>query len=174
MQRGTALDSVIPDFVALAESQIRQDVRCRAMEQSATGTLSGTTVALPTRFAEARRVILNDRPQRYVTPEEWTRQENYVTDRYTILGQNFLFQGSGDYQIDYYQWFAALSGASDTNWLLTNHPDVYLFASLAEAAVWTRDDPMIWVQRYQAALEKLRKAERNMTGPLVIRPETVE
>lgn len=169
------LSSRVPEFVALAESNIRQDVRCRAMEQSATGTLSGATLALPTRFAEARRVIIGARTQRYVTPEEWYALRNSVNGRYTIIGDDFHFQSSdADYQIDYYQWFAPLSGDSDTNWLLTNHPDVYLFSSLAEAALFTRDDPSMWIQRYGAAVAKLKAAEANFGGPLVVRPEVTE
>lgn len=169
------LSTQIVDFIALAESQIRQDVRCRAMEQSATGSLSSATVALPTRFAEARRVLINDEPCRYVTPEEFQPRRLWQTRLYTIEGQNFRFQqSSGTYQIDHWQWFAPFSGNSDTNWLLTNHPDIYLCASLAEAAIYLRDDPAQWATKYQAAIAKLKRAEANVTGPLVVRPEKVE
>lgn len=169
------LTSVIPDFVALAESRIRQDIRVRAMEQSASGSLTTTTVALPTRFAEARRVLINDNPCRYVTPEEFQPRRQWPANLYTIEGSSFRFQqSSGTYQIDYWQWFAPFSGDNDTNWLLTNHPDIYLCATLAEASLYIRDDPAMWATKYIAAVESLRKAERSLTGPLVIRPETVE
>lgn len=100
----TDLTSVIPDFIALAESNIRRDVRCRAMEQSATGTLSASTLALPTRFVQARRVILGTTPQRYILPNDWYDVRNTVTGEYSIIGQNFHFQSaSSAYQVDYWQ-----------------------------------------------------------------------
>lgn len=166
------LTSLIPDFIALAESAIRQDVRMRAMEQTASGTLSSATLALPTRFAEARRVILGTTPQRYLTPEQFYPFRESDTDHYTILGTNFLFQvSSGSYQIDYWQWFAPFTDNGDTNTLLTNHPDVYLFAAMAEAAQYTEGDATPWIAKYQAALQKLRRAEARMTGPLSVRPD---
>lgn len=169
------LSSVAGDFVALAESAIRQDVRCRAMEQTATGTLTTTNLALPTRFAEARRVLLNNNPCKYVTPEDFQPRREQRTNLYTIECQNFRFQsGGGDYQIDYYQWFAPFADDGDTNWLLTNHPDIYLFAALAEAEDYLKGDRTRWVPRYAQALQRLKAAEARFTGPMTIRPEVVE
>lgn len=171
----TDLTTPIIDGIALCEARIRNDLRCRAMEQSATGTLSATTLALPTRFAEARRVMLNDVPQRYLTPEEWQYLRTGSNARYTILGTNFVFQSStATYQVDYWQWFAPFSADADTNWLLTNHPGVYLFGTLAEMAAYTWGEPGGWDQRYQAEVAKIRLAESKMTGPLIVRPETAE
>jgi hypothetical protein len=171
----TDLTSEIADFVALAEAQIRRDVRCRAMEASATGTLSAVTLALPTRFAQARRVLLGDVTQRYVTPEEFQPLRNSSNARYTILGTNFVFQAStSDYQIDYYQWFEAFADDADTNWLLTNYPDIYLSASMVEAVSFINGDPSLWAARYQAGLNKLKVAEADMTGPLVVRVDATE
>lgn len=161
------LTAIIPDFIVLAESQIRQDVRVRAMEQTASGSLSAATLALPTRFAEARRVILGTTPQAFLTPEAFYPYRDSVTNHYTILGTNFVFQQtSGTYQVDYWQWFAPFSDDADTNWLLTNHPDVYLSAAMFEAATYVEGNPLPWAARYQAALQKLRRAEAKMTGPL--------
>ena len=167
--------AVIANCVVLAEANISRDVRCRAMEASATGTLSATTVAFPTRFLEVRRVLLNDYPLRYVQPEEFQTRRDHRTNLYTVLQDDFVFQtATGSYQIDYYQGFAALSGDSDTNWLLTNHPDVYLFGTLAEVAAYQRDDPALWIGRYQAAVNRLVGNERKAIAPLVQRPEIVE
>lgn len=168
------LTSTIPDFIALAESRLRHDIRCRAMEQSATGSLSATTVAFPTRFVEARRVMLNGDPLHYLDPGVWEQQEYRRYGAFTILAQNFVFpRATGDYQIDYYQAFAPLSGASDTNWVLTNHPDIYLYSSLVEAALFLHEDPSLWDAKYTAAKDKLKRAEWLFGGPLQIRPQVV-
>lgn len=169
------LDSAIPDFIALAESNIRQDVRCRAMEAAATGTLSATTLALPARFAEARRVLIDNVPQRYLTPTQFTYVRTNTEDaRYTIVGETMHFQkSSGDYQVDYWQWFAALADAADTNWLLTNHPGIYLFGSLVEAAAYTKANPEPWAAKYMTAIAKLNRAEQKFGGPLTVRVSAV-
>ena len=169
----TDLTSAIPDMIALAESRIRHDVRCRAMEATATGSLSAATVALPTRFAEARRVILDDEVLTYATPAVFLPRDEWGTGVYTITGENFVFPAtSGDYQIDYYAWFAPFSADGDTNTLLTNHPDIYLAACMAEARAYTGGDPSSDLARYAAAVSRLQTSEqRAFSGPLVVRPE---
>lgn len=159
-QRGSALSSVVGDFVALAEARIRADVRCRAMVQTATGTLSGVTLATPTRFLEAISVNVADQVIQYLTPQQFDALSSDTHLYYTIRGDNFEFGKTGAYSISYYQGFAAFSADGDTNWLLTNYPGIYLFSGTAEAAVWTRDDPQVWNQRYQAEVSKLKNLER--------------
>lgn len=170
------LTATIPDFIALAESAIRRDVRCRAMEQTATGTLSASTLALPDRFAEARRVVLGTTIQRYITPEDWYQQRDSVNGQYTIVGQNFCFQSTtSDYTIDYYEWFEVFAADGDTNWLLQTHPEVYLFGALMEATAFTGGDFTAYAARYQAAVQQVRESEARAryAGPMAIRAETV-
>ncbi len=166
---GASITSLLGDFVTLAESNIRRDVRVRSMVQTATGTLSSATLALPTRFLEALVVTLADVECQYLNPQQFDELSETTHYYYTIRGTNFEFgQTTGDYSITYYQAFAAFSGASDTNALLTEAPEVYLFAGLAEAAVYMRQDPAIWLQRYQAAVAKLQRSERQAnTAPTV-------
>jgi len=50
-----------------------------------------------------------------------------------------------------------------TNWLLTNHPDVYLFGSLANAMPFMKNDKRIsvWAGAFQEAMDSLNEvAER--------------
>lgn len=169
------LTTQIADFVALCEANIRRDLRCRAMEQSATGTLLATTLAIPTGFLEVRRVMLANIVQDYVEPGLWNEMREETNDRYTVLGTNFVFQSStAAYQIDYYKQFDSLSASGDTNWLLTNHPDVYLFGTLAEAAMYTDDPERMakWRSRYMDSIDRVRNLERNSIGPLTVRPYT--
>lgn len=167
------LTTQIPDFIALCEANVRRDLRVRAMEATATGTLVASTLAVPILFLEARRVVLGTREQEYVTPTHFYEVRNEVSNQYTIVGTNFVFQSaSSDYTIDYYAAFAAFSGSSDTNWLLTYHPDVYLFGSLAEAALYTQDDPAMSMSKYRFAVDRVRTEERNAFGPLVVRPDS--
>lgn len=170
----TDLTSVIPDFIALAESTIRKDIRCRAMEQTATGTLASSSLAFPTRFASARRVLLGTSIQNYVTPNVWYDVRNDVTDEYTIVGEAFQFQSaSSTYQIDYWQYFASFSDDGDTNSLLTNNPEIYLAAALVEAHVYIKADPSYWLAKYQSAAAALKASENKFAGPMAIKPVAV-
>ena len=69
----------------------------------------------------------------------------------------------GDYDIKftYYARFTALSADADTNWLLTKHPDIYLFASLAEAAPFMLNDERapLWEAKYEATKSALELAD---------------
>lgn len=170
------LTTQIVDFIAIAEQRIRQDVRVRAMEASATGSLSATTLAFPTRLAEIKRVVLNGYQLDYLPPESFSVVADTDTSHYTTKGEVIHFQkASGDYIVEYLQWFAPFSDNADTNWLLTNHPAVYLYAALAEAAVWLRDrqDIEIFATRYQAEIARIRASDRLTNEQLVVRTSGV-
>lgn len=168
------LTTVIPDFIALCEQRIRQDVRCRAMEASATGSLAAASLAFPTRLADIRRVELAGYQLDYLPPDSFSVVDDTDTHHYTTKGETFYFQrDSGTYVIEYYQWFAPFSGNSDTNWLLTNYPALYLYGSLAEAAAYTRDDPSIFATRYLAEVQRIRASDRLTNEQLVVRTSGV-
>ena len=170
------LTDIIPDFICLAESHIRRDVRCRAMEQIATGTLSARTLALPTRFLEARNVALDGYPQTYITPQEYAQQADWDAGNYTVKGELFYFQSStATYSIDYWQAFAPFADDGDTNWLLTNAPEVYLWATLVEAKTYIEGDPSKELAFYQRAVTRLRQTEMQarFPGPLIVRHDGI-
>lgn len=170
------LTDIIPDFIGLAESNIRRDVRCRAMEQIATGTLAATTLALPTRFLEARNVALNGYPQTYITPQEYAQQSDWDAGNYTIKGELLYFQNAtATYSVDYWQSFAPFSDDGDTNWLLTNAPEIYLWGALAEAKAYIEGDPSKELAFYAKAVTRLRQTEMQarFPGPLIVRHDGV-
>ena len=178
----TDLAAYIPDFVALAESDLRKDVRIQAMEQLESGTLTGETLAHPTRYIEARRLTVGGVNYRYVTPEVYAAAVDADSTQllFTTIGQSFyiLNGASGDaYTLIYYQAFAPLSADADTNWLLTNHPGVYLWSACNYAAVYTQDPSQGFLAQYQDAVGRLLMAEKRSAvsgGPLVIRTTTTE
>ena len=170
----TDLTSVIPDFITLAETDIRQDVRVQAMEQLATGTLTGETLAHPTRFLEARRLVVASEVYDYVTPTKYDELTDSAV--FTSIGQTFYILGGLDgdaYSLIYYQAFAALSADSDTNWLLTNAPDVYLSAACRHGASYLKDaaDEQRFGQRYAGAVARLnqQQAKSSFGGQLMVR-----
>lgn len=139
------LTSRMADFVALAEAEIRKDVRCQAMETLATGTLTGETLAFPTGFIWAKYLKVNRYVREYMAPADYADldEQDDTSPRFTIIGQSFyiLNGASGDsYSLIYWKAFTAFSADADTNWLLTNHPDVYLWAGLKQVALALKDD----------------------------------
>jgi hypothetical protein len=163
----TDLTATIPDFVALAEADIRRDVRVQAMESVASGTLTGETLAHPTRYIEARRLTVGGYVYEYMLPADYTEAVRLDSQEYayTSIGSNlYILNGaSGDaYTLTYWAGFAPFSASSDTNWLLTNAPDVYLFGSLRYASVFMNDDGGLTrhLAMYLAAAKRVSSQEQ--------------
>ncbi len=169
------LTSIIPDFITLAEARIARDLRLRRQVTNTTlTTVAGTqTVTLPSDFLEMENISLsNTTPPAalsVVTPEILDRKypNGYANGQpvvYAIVGNAIQFGPTPDaaytVSLDYYQRFAALS-TTPTNWLLTNHPSVYLFAALAEASGYVFNDERMptWEAKYQADVQALQQAD---------------
>jgi hypothetical protein len=167
------LTTVIPDFVMLSEGRIARDLRLR--KQVVTTTLSTvanvSTLTLPADYLETENITVTSTSPAgalsVVTPEyidrKYPASANY-TGRpvvYTIVGDNLVFGPTPDavytISLDYYQRFTALATAS-TNWLLTNHPTVYLMACLVEGSAYLMDadKAQAYESRYQAAINDLQ------------------
>lgn len=76
--------------------------------------------------------------------------------------------------IRYQQKIVALTGAS-TNWILTSHPDVYLYGALYHSAAYLKDEERegVWKQKYDTALQQVKDyiEERRFKGnTMVMRP----
>ena len=168
------LTAIIPDFVALAESRISRDLRLRAQLTSTTlSTVADTqAVALPTDFLEIENLSCTsggmDRSMEFVTLERLNLSYpegsgNGIPSVYSVVGSN-LYLGrvpDGVYSLPfgYYAKFAALS-VTPTNWLLTNHPGVYLFAALAESADYAQSEQIgKWEGKYSALVKALQDAD---------------
>jgi hypothetical protein len=180
------LEAELDDYVDLAEARFQRELRLRAQEQRATATLSGAYLDLPTDFLELRNIQLNSDPVRSlecVSPEIIDRSYPQTSTArpqvYAIIGSALQFAPPPDQgyevEIDYWKRFDALSDGTTTNWLLTQAPDVYLFATLAEAAQATGDSAL-WQEyeaRLAAALDKLKVFDRRASysgATLRVRP----
>jgi hypothetical protein len=150
----TDLTATIPDFVSIAESRIARELRLRKQITYATITASVSTrsAALPTDWLELENISVSgspDSPLQYVTiehmdvkyPEGGGSGKPFV---YTVEGDNVILGPTPDsaYNIDiiYYARFPSAI-TTGTNWLLTNHPNIYLYACLREGAFFTKDAP---------------------------------
>ena len=82
--------------------------------------------------------------------------------------------GTYPVKFEYVATVPSLTTAAPTNWLLTKHPDVYLYGSLKASAPYLRDDPRVqmWGNELEQAIEEARLAtDREKYGnTLVMRP----
>lgn len=92
-------------------------------------------------------------------------------------GDKFIF---GPFPVDgykvdgiYYKRFAEFTSASDTNWLLTKHPDLFLYGALMQAEPFIKNDSrlMLWEKMYQRAKSRVRGSERRerFSGGIAVR-----
>lgn len=148
------LSADIPLYITLGLSRIYygfQDLdlkidplRIRSMIATNTTDLS----VLPTDYLASKQLTINGQPNPlyYITEEDFDKLES--TSQYprffTQMGGGFAVEGglpiTGTFALRFYQKYPALVNDTDTNWLLTNNPNIYLYSALVEAYWQLKDD----------------------------------
>jgi hypothetical protein len=179
----TALTNVLADFITLAESRINRLGLFNEMEQEATltATISSRDIALPSGFIEPKGLWLTtygDRIPIHFLPVEQmpVYDDSGQPDYWSIDGSNIAFDRPASIAYTYvlrYTGKFTLSDASPTNWLLTNHPDVYLYAALMESAVYSRNPEQlpIWKGAFDIALQEVNDAEHRKRSMVTLSTE---
>jgi hypothetical protein len=158
------LTSMIPDFITLAEAKLNRELRLRAQEDTANGTVAAS-ISLPTGFLEMRGISVGSGNSTWnltYSPVSNINSETGTPTDYSIKGDSLYFlpySTAYSYTLDYYKAFDALS--SGVNWLITNAPDVYLYATLLEAAPYMKNDARIgtWAQLLVDSVSRLKAAD---------------
>lgn len=142
------LSSRLAEFIALFEAQVNRRLMVRPQTTSSTITMSSGSGSLPSDYLEWKRVTWNGTVTReldYVTPS-FLKSYNASAasgdpSYFTIEGSTIRVAPLSDTSLDllYSQKVPALSDSATTNWLLTSHPDAYLFGSLTMCATFTSD-----------------------------------
>lgn len=171
LHRSDLSDSVLSNFVQFGEARMNRKLRLLQQETTASLTLTnGTnTVALPSGWVETIDLIhATDKDAiTAMTVKDLNSQTGYDTTsgrprRYAVTnGFNLLFDLYADQNyslsLNYFsKWDIA---TDDTNWLLTNAPDAYLYAALLEAKAYTKkpEDVGLWSQGLQVAMDDLNR-----------------
>lgn len=172
-KHGRDLTSRASEFVALCEAKLNRRLRCREMLTTATGSVTAT-VALPAGFLEVLSLTVTASgstwPVHYVSPHLLTSNDGLAT-KYSIVGSNIKFEPTGSGQTYTLTYYDGLSLESDgTNWLIAAHPDVYLYGTLLEAAIFLRDAEMVEQMTALAgtAVAKLESADWNAQGGALV------
>lgn len=162
---------VIPTWIDLAEAQFQRVIRDRRMLQRSTADVDSQFTQLPSDFLEMLNIQLNGstiQGLEYRTPSALDAERPFLNQYgkpifFSIVGETLevLPNPNGTAyttELLYYQKIPALSDSNTTNWLLTNHPDVYLFGTLKQSAPYLKNDERltVWSALYQQAVEELR------------------
>ena len=165
------LRAAIPDFITLAEVEIKR--RLRRTSTRADLTIDAQAVTPPTDMAELRSLRLitgspsQDVPIRVGTYEmvaERIARNNGATGRPTdvCVRNGELFFGpepdqSYDAEIVYYVSLTPLSSTNATNTVLQEAPDAYLYGALLQAEPYLLNDERVatWKAKFDDAIDQL-------------------
>lgn len=174
------LTAAIPDFVSLAEADMNQKLRLRAM--LTTATVDATGGALPDDCLAVRSVELADYGHLSFAADAETAQFSNAyrggdARWFSIDGNNLVVSptqiGDGTVTLRYYARIPALSDSNTSNHVLAASPGIYLYGSLLQASPYLLDDARMqtWGTLYDGALGALQGADdaAEYPGPLVIR-----
>lgn len=168
----TDMGAIAPTLIQLAEARIAREFRLQNQVTVTTLTANAASIALPADFLEFKALVYAD----YSPAVKIGTLEKVLDERARISGDRptTAVVAGGQLQLGpvpgssytinaaYYARFPALSADTDTNWLLTNYPSVYLFAALAEAQPYMMDDARIalWEGKYAQERESLKLADK--------------
>lgn len=162
MHRGD-LSTVLSDFVALGEARMNRDLLIAERFAEETGTIADPFL-VPDDYWSAKELSLvsgaYEYPLKMVSLEQIAMYKGGgTTTMFAEFNGEFLLApaASGSYVLRYYAKIPALSDSNTTNWLLTKYPDIYLWASLAEASIYAQNDARgaLWEGKYQQSLSAI-------------------
>lgn len=165
LSRRTDLTAYIPDYIALGEARIYRELRVRQMETAFSGVIAAGVIAIPTGYLELKNAYvsgtsvqkLERKDAEWIYAKYQTRSADGQPRFIAREAGNFIFGPYPDsaYTVSgiYYKKLDALSDTNVSNWLVTDAPDLLLYASLIEAQIDIQGDDRIglWEGKYAQA-----------------------
>ena len=178
LNRSDLTSEISNDFIKLTEADFNAKLRIRQMEQNDSITINAETVTVPTGFIGVRSFYILSGGTKfhlnYITPSNLISIKGGSTSgmprTYTIESDNgtesFRFAPQPDTSytgyLQYYKAFNELSDSNTTNYILLNHPAIYLYGSLYHASNFLGgiepNQAQQWLGMYSASMER---AENN-------------
>lgn len=182
----TDLTDAVPAFITLAESQMRrrfagkatkgEDIPRRLVVRASAALPAGEEfLTVPARFAGPRTLKLVTDPVTELAylsePDFLDAQVNRTFEAgaapayYTVVGQQMqmLPIPAIDYsaEMSFLQGPEPLGASNATNWLLQDHPDLYLYGALTAAAPYLIDDDRVgtWGSLFTQGIEDACSAD---------------
>jgi hypothetical protein len=172
------LSAQIDNLIALAESRFNRTLRLPQMETVVTANITAEEFALPDDFLAMRSVFVNTSPRRALTAMSPTQLAETIQPS-GFLPQGYALVGAQPRRIRiepapsatsptpvsmvYWQRIPGLTISNVTNWLLTEYPDIYYYATLLQAEAFIANDDRlgVWKAALDEALDELRMAGAN-------------
>ena len=167
------LTAQIPDFIALAEAEMRRRLRRSTARDSM--IIAALVNIMPCAASELRSIYLQtaskylDKPLNIVTPEtlaEMRAMQGGQVGRprwasITSTGKELLVAPAPDTsytaEVIYFKALQALSATNTINDELTEAPDLYLYGTLLQAEPFIEHDERaaVWQNKFDNAIEQL-------------------
>lgn len=189
LHRASLLDNVgadnVPDLIRLGELWIFRKARTPEMEATLSGQIDGTTgfLSVPSDYAAIKHARLSASPS---VPLKM-RDTRWILERYPLRsadgrphfigrdGASFIFGPFPDsaYTVLGVYFAKPTTIASSANSLFTANPDLYLYASLAEAEAYIKNDKRIalWISKRNSILADVNgEADEGRYDDLAVEP----
>ena len=176
IERGSSLDTEIPDFILLAEKEMLSNpTESLKISEAETTTTDNTTttsrlLALPDGFKKSRdfTITIDGLIEKltYRTPNQMNvRNGSGIPVFYTVKGNNIEFdiipQEIWVVTFDYFKDFTPLTVDNQTNIILDKYPNIYLFGALRHAFLRAQDyqQEASYTANFVSAIESANTSE---------------
>lgn len=179
------LTDAIPNFIAIAEAEMNRRLRTVNQEFKAIWVIDAEAYDLPADFRKLRKIHIEGSPDRPLVemsptavPVRYTGEAG-IPQAYWIEGRTLSLapppSEATTFRATYYLKIPPLTIAAPLNWLLEEHPDIYVWATIRECAAYIRDPEALAYAdgRFNTSIEQLKaesRADRWGGGPLVPQP----
>jgi hypothetical protein len=175
------LTAMFPNFVTLFESEANRRLRVRQQQTLGDLTPSGGIVALPADYLSWTRLTWAGTPTGDLdfAHSSWLLSTfpngpAGIPRHFTIIGNDIVVRpvdpDNTTLELEYFQKIPSLQ-ANSTNWLMTEHPDLYLFGALTEAQAYTvnAETAALWKARRDELFDEIEKLSNKSRGPGTVR-----
>lgn len=176
------LEDRIPDFVVLVEARLNRLLRTINQETRDIWVIDEESFDLPPDYRKMRKIHIEgqpDRPLDEISPVAAPRRFNGDTGiprAYWTEGRTLTLapppEAETTFRVTYFIRVPALTSDAPSNWVLEEHPDIYVWGAIKEASAFIRDpDALDYASaRLDEAIAELQlesATDRWGGGPLV-------
>lgn len=158
-------------FIDNVEGELNRRVRTKEMIKRATATADAQYLSLPTDWLEGINVEIASNNFSPLFQQSVESLDVYRKSINNAIGQPVYYafvdstielaptpDSSYTLQLTYYSKVDALSDSNTSNFVLANHPDVYLYGALKHASIYLMEDDRVamFSALFEKALEEIK------------------
>lgn len=177
-----AFIDAVPDFIALAEAEMRREIRARSETQTMTLSIDDTSYPLPCGFdgmVSFNGTGAANRAWGFVPINDIDSVFSPGANNYSLSADTIYFsRAPGEVLMRYRAMFSPLGVRTRCNWILSKHPDAYLYGALKHSAPYLEDDQRLgtWETLFSQAIQDINRQAINQQngGPLMMRSDRAD